>query len=81
MLGNSWRHPQGWQAVVRHSADQMLVVLHTFAGAPEEVSIPLPGAAEHVESFPGLTATVEGDQLRVKILGDFTGAVFLLNPR
>ena len=81
VLGNSWRHPQGWQAVVRHSANQVLVVLHTFAGAPEEVSIPLPGAAELVESFPGLSATVDGDQLRVKTTGDFTGAVFLLNPR
>lgn len=81
VLGNSWRHPQGWQAVVRYSATQILVVLHTFAGAPEEVSIPLPGAAELVESFPGLSATVDGDQLRVKTTGDFTGAVFLLNPR
>lgn len=81
VMGASWRHPQGWQAVVRSSPDQVLVVLHTFAGAPAEVSIPLPVAAELVGNFPGIEAAVDGDQLHLKTGGDFVGAVFLLKPR
>lgn len=81
VIGESWRHPQGWQAVVRSSPDQVLVVLHTFVGAPAEVSIPLPVAAELVGNFPGIEAAVDGDQLRLKTGGDFVGAVFLLKPR
>ncbi|MES2924172.1 MAG: glycoside hydrolase family 36 protein [Verrucomicrobiota bacterium] len=81
VLGKSWRHPQGWQAVVRSSADQVLVVLHIFANAPHEVSIPLPAAAELLGSFPNSAVTVDGDQLLLKTGGDFTGAVFLLKPQ
>jgi alpha-galactosidase len=42
-MGESWRHPRGWQAIARESADGMaaLVVAHTFADAPVRVDIPL----------------------------------------
>ena len=82
--GKSWRHPQGWQAVVRSSADRALVVLHTFAGAPDEIWIKLPAKAEMLESFPATSptaATVAGGWLHVKTGGDFTGTVFLLTLR
>lgn len=49
--GASWRHPTGWQAVVRHATatatgtgDAALVVLHTFADPPGRIEVPLPGA-------------------------------------
>lgn len=80
-IGKSWRHPQGWQAMVRSSKDQALVVLHTFAGAPDEIWIPLPAAAEMLASFPATSAAVVGDRLHVKTGGDFTGTVFLLTLR
>jgi alpha-galactosidase len=79
--GESWRHPQGWQAVVRRSAEQALVVVHTFAAAPGEVSVPLPGAWELAESFTDGSAGIRGDRLIVKTGGDFHGAVFLLDAR
>ena len=43
-MGESWRHPRGWQAVVRESADgrEALVVIHTFADAPAALEVPLP---------------------------------------
>jgi alpha-galactosidase len=46
-LGASWRHPQGWQAVVRTFTDgkQALVVLHAFAAAPLYVEIPFASGA------------------------------------
>ncbi|MDP0501840.1 MAG: alpha-galactosidase [Verrucomicrobiota bacterium JB022] len=41
--GLSWRYPKGWQAVLRESDGQLLVVVHTFAAAPDEIRLPLPG--------------------------------------
>jgi alpha-galactosidase len=86
--GESWRHPQGWQAVVRTSADgqQALVVVHNFANAPESVEIPLPGNSSwHVrEEFgaaPGAGATLNplASQLRLPGLRDFTARVVWLS--
>ena len=39
----SWRHPEGWQAVIRTGADgQQLVVIHTFDGKlPPEITLPV----------------------------------------
>jgi len=79
-IGASWRHPQGWQAVVRHSAGQVLVVFHTFAVAPDEVSIPLPGGWLLDDTFADEAAVVKDGHLHVKTGGDFHGAVFLLSP-
>lgn len=78
--GTSWRHPVGWQAVRRISGDgtRILVVLHTFAGAPSEVEIPLPPALWELEStFPDASAEC-GDALRVGELADFQGRVLIL---
>jgi alpha-galactosidase len=79
-LGASWRHPVGWQAVRRVSADgcRILVVLHTFADAPSEVEIPLPPGPWAIESvFPDTTAEC-GDALHIRNLADFHGKVILL---
>lgn len=78
--GASWRHPQGWQAVVRSSADLTLVTLHTFAGAPDEIAIPLPGGWMLDEAFTDGAAQVGNGRLQLKTGGDFRGAVFLLSP-
>lgn len=54
-IGESWRCPQGWQAVVRTGSDghQALVVIHTFAEPPEYLEIPSPtGEWEITEQFP-----------------------------
>ena len=42
-MGESWRRPTGWQAVVRTgTAGRALVVLHTFANPPPTLQVPLP---------------------------------------
>ena len=43
-LGESWRHPTGWQAVTRLSNDgrSALIVAHAFADAPDSFEVPLP---------------------------------------
>ena len=40
-VSESWRHPEGWQAVVRTARNETLAVIHTFGGAvPEKVTLP-----------------------------------------
>jgi alpha-galactosidase len=76
--GASWRHPRGWQAVIRVSTKQALVVLHTFKNAPEEISIPLAGEWELTDRLPRASVELSDGRLLVKTGGDFFGAVFLL---
>lgn len=80
-MGKSWRHPQGWQAVVRTSTDQALVVLHAFADAPVEVFVPLPGEWTLSGKFGNGSAEVAEGRLTIRTGGDFSGAVFLLDHR
>ena len=72
-MGERWRYPQGWQAMVRVSEKQALVVLHTFANAPGEVVVPLDGEWIAVGGAPRPV----DDELRVSTGGDFTGHVWL----
>ncbi len=40
-LSESWRHPEGWQAVVRKAGKESLTVIHTFGGEhPGTVTLP-----------------------------------------
>lgn len=43
----SWRHPEGWQAVVRRAGNETLAVIHTFGG-PFPGQITLPVRAEEI---------------------------------
>lgn len=41
----SWRHPEGWQAVIRETEKETLAVIHTFGGKPpEKVFFPVKGS-------------------------------------
>ena len=41
-VSESWRHPEGWQAVVRTAGDETLAVIHTFGGKfPEKAELPV----------------------------------------
>ena len=84
--GKSWRHPQGWQAVVRHTmaADRALVVAHTFEKPfPKRVTIPLPPAPgwELEEVWPpknGLSIRLDGPALEVSFPSSFMAGVAVL---
>nr|MCR5510141.1 alpha-galactosidase [Lachnospiraceae bacterium] len=44
-LSESWRHPEGWQAICRHYGDETLSIIHTFGGEhPEKVTLPVRGS-------------------------------------
>ena len=43
-VSESWRHPEGWQAVIRTSGEGTLAVIHTFGGShPELITLPVAG--------------------------------------
>jgi alpha-galactosidase len=80
-LGESWRHPRGWQAVRRVAEDgcSALVVAHAFEGAPKTVETPLPeGAWRVAEEFPRAESRVADGVLECPVEGDFSGRVVLL---
>jgi alpha-galactosidase len=78
-MGESWRYPQGWQAVVRTSEDRALVVLHTFAEAPGEVVVALDGDGWVVRESMGVgEVRILGKDMVVERVGDFCGGVWLL---
>jgi len=79
-LPDNWRHLTGWQAVRRVSADDtsMLVVVHTYAGAPSSVDVPLTGQDWRVAETSYGTAEVTDFTLRVEGLTEHDGRVVLL---
>jgi len=84
-IGASWRHPSGWQAVVRMADDQKtaLVVMHAFARAPTRVEIPLPGAqswrvAGHFPASADSLPSIHDGGLILADAADFSGQVVLL---
>ena len=83
-IGPSWRHPSGWQALVRVSSDfkQILVVAHAYAKAPREVAVPLPDADWHIAAtFAEKRATgarIIGRQLLIAFTGEFSARAFRL---
>ncbi|HVT79356.1 MAG TPA: hypothetical protein VHM90_01760, partial [Phycisphaerae bacterium] len=71
-VGESWRHPTGWQAVVRKLAGNALAVVHAFAGASHKVALPMEGWRV-VEQF----GVPSGAGLEFE-LAPFSAAVMLL---
>lgn len=77
-LGASWRHPRGWQAVVRISDQQTLVVIHAFADAPARIEIPLVGDWILTDSFTDASVSLIDGGLRLEDVSPFSGSVLLL---
>jgi alpha-galactosidase len=84
-IGKSWRHPQGWQAVLRTSKNgkRALLVAHTFGKAfPKSVQIPLAESGWKIdEAWPdkqGLSATLTGKSLQLDLTSEFRACVVSL---
>jgi len=83
-LGESWRHPHGWQAVVRIAEDHRtaLVVVHVFGNSLPTMKISMPGGktwkVEEAFSDERIQAAIEGGYLRLNGASDFSAAVYLL---
>lgn len=74
-MGLSWNEPRGWQAVVRHTDSEALVVVHTFAGPrPDALEIPLPpGSWRLEEQYAPAETELASSVLRVRLPADFSG--------
>ncbi len=82
-IGDSFRHPRGWQAVVRTGLNQKaaLVVFHAFADSPDTATIPLPYSGEWSikNSFGSSNYSIDGGSLLLSVAGSFSGQVLLLS--
>ncbi|MCU0796752.1 MAG: alpha-galactosidase [Akkermansiaceae bacterium] len=79
-MGSSWRHPRGWQAVLRTSDGAAMWVFHAFGQAPDELVLPFSGGWELEESMGDMTWELEQGQLRIRPEGDFSAGVLLFKP-
>lgn len=72
-ISESWRHPEGWQAVCRTAGDETLAVIHTFAGNyPETISLPVMGRRIlRTMSSENNRITLENGVLTVELKVDF----------
>jgi alpha-galactosidase len=84
-LGPSWRHPSGWQSVLRagQEGNSTLVVTHTFADSPAEIRTPLPpGQGWRVSDHFGAgdaSALIRGQELVCHVGRPFGASVTLLS--
>jgi alpha-galactosidase len=76
----NYAHPEGWQAVVRITADYALVVVHTFGGAiPQRLELPVPpGCQLTAQLSSGAVCQVRGNTLEYLPTAGFEGAAYLL---
>ncbi|PLS31657.1 alpha-galactosidase [Bifidobacterium margollesii] len=83
----SYRHPSGWQAIVRHgdrgaeSEGRTLVVVHSFHDSPDVITIPVGDATSTIDREfhrDGIEVTFADATLNVKGLRDFDGVAVLL---
>jgi alpha-galactosidase len=78
----SFRHPQGWQAVLMSSRRSILVVVHCFDGRfSREIELPLPNRNWRLSDRFGLKssgAKICRGKLVLRDLEPFTGQVFVL---
>ncbi len=75
----SWRHPEGWQGMVRRGREQVLFVLHTFAKAPVTLRVPVgrTGKIRAALCRPGIRVFPAGEEWVIDGLEDMDGCVFL----
>ncbi|KAB5576201.1 family 36 glycoside hydrolase [Coniochaeta sp. 2T2.1] len=79
-IGPSWRHPTGWQGVIRATADFGLVVVHTFQMPPDEFHVHLPGVGWRVvATLTPMVVCQDGDQLSFVNAGEFNSQVLLVS--
>jgi len=85
-IGPSWRHPTGWQAIRRISADNQsaLVVMHTFASPPSSpLCVPLPAAKWHIAENFGADGNISLDNASLAWTSSepFSARVLLLSQK
>ncbi len=75
-VSSSWRHPEGWQAVVRTAGNETLAVIHTFGGSlPGRIELPAEGTEiVRVMCSENNRIRLEGGKLTVEVKAPFEAA-------
>ena len=73
-----YRHPEGWQAVLRKNGSGALLVLHTFKNSCSEIRIPLGGNYKITETYPKVNAEISNGNITIQPDGDFCGMGIIL---
>jgi alpha-galactosidase len=83
--GKSWRHPQGWQTVLRTSKNgkRAMLIAHTFGKTfPKSVQIPLAESGWKIDEAwtekQGLSATLTGKSQQLDLTSEFRATVVSL---
>ena len=79
-VSETWRHPEGWQAVVRTAGKETLAVIHTFGGElPERIALPVKaGRILRVMHSEDNGVSLEDGKLNVELKAPFEAiAVYL----
>lgn len=78
-VGKSGRHPRGWQGVVRHTAEQVMVVVHGFKEAPQRWSVAIPAGQWCVlETLSSTKIEKKGSNIEGHFSADWQAQVVLL---
>lgn len=85
-IGKSWRHPSGYQSLLREGKDAAYVVIHTFDGElPEQIEVSLHNSKEYkiVDSYSEneVSAEIVGDRLIYKPTENKKAVAFYLKAR
>jgi len=75
----SYRHPKGWQGIVRANQAAAYAVIHTFGDAPDELVIDAPKGMQIAEIFAENLSCVslKDGKLVITNPGDFAGIVVI----
>ena len=82
-VSESWRHPAGWQAVIRKAGGETLAVVHSFSsGFPACVELPAGGSRiQRVLCSEGNRVTLRDGKLRVELKAPFEAVAVHLSCR
>ena len=80
-LSASWRHPTGWQAVVRTAGRETLAVIHTFGGGfPEEIALTVSGERiKKIMCSENNPVSLQNGRLTVGLRAPFEAVAVLLD--
>lgn len=82
-MGNAWNTPHGYQLVRRRAGNLELLVLHTFAQAPQKLELILPEQSMLCGLFKPdhIQLEITDDKLTVNNLCNFTAVAVLIQHR
>ncbi len=74
----SYRHPCGWQCMLRKGTEYSLAVVHTFDNSPDQIQIPVSGVIDSVFACNEISVKLKNNTLTVSRLSSFNATAILI---